>query len=168
MKSILFSTLILFSIPSFSQDLDSVFTSLNALDCSSITKETDDFSGEITYTAKIDANNNGDVSYIKVIKGKSITYYLSIWIKENGIYTGAGVSIILKNGKTINKPNEKVDYSYAGSNFYTTAFIRLNATDIALLKQSGISKYKLYISKGEIEEQSDLAKDYFNCLVKCK
>jgi hypothetical protein len=169
MKSIiLLSTLFLFSITSFSQDLDSAMLKVSPFDCSAITKETDEFSGEITFTAKIDAKDDGDVSFIKVIKVKTITYYLSIWIKESGIYTGTGLSIILKNGKIINKPDEKVDYTYAGSNFYTKAFIRLNANDIALFKTSGISKYKLYISKGEIEEQSDLAKDYFNCLLKCK
>ena len=97
-----------------------------------------------------------------------IKYYLSIWIKETGIYTGTGVSIILKNEKKINKPSAKVEYSYAGSSFYTTTFIQLTNEDIALLKQSGIAKYKLYISTGEITDYSDLSKDLFNCLVKAK
>jgi len=164
MKTILLSTLVLFSLNSFSQNPDST----NTVDCSVITKEKDDFSGEMTYTARIDVENDGDVSFIKVIKGKSVVYYLSIWVKESGIYTGEGVSIILKNGKRINKPNEKVDYSYTAGDFYTTAFMRLTPNDISLLKQSGISKYKLYISQGELLDKSNLSKDYFNCLLKCK
>ena len=168
MKSILLLTLVLISFNSFSQDIESAIDSMNEFECSVVKKVTDDFSGEITYTATIDAKDDGDVSFIKVIRGKSTTYYLSIWVKESGIYTGRGVSIILRNGKRINKPNEKVDYTYSASDFYTTAFIRLSAADIALLKQSGIKKYKLYISEGEIEEQSDLTKDYFNCLVKAR
>ncbi|EKT4520734.1 hypothetical protein JE950_002392 [Flavobacterium psychrophilum] len=89
-------------------------------------------------------------------------------IKESNIYMGNGVTIILKNGKKINKPNEKVESSYIGSNFYSKAFISLSKTDIALLKESGISKYKLYISTGDISKQSDKIKELFNCLLLIK
>ncbi len=136
---------------------------MTRIDCnSSITKKVDEFSGEITYDATI----TDDVSFLKIKKDGVIKYYLSIWIKETGIYTGTGVWIILKNGKRINKPNEKVGYDYVGGSFYTKTFIRLTNEDITLLKQSGIEKYKLYISTGEID--SDISKDIFNCLLKAK
>lgn len=167
MKYLLVSFFQLMSLISISQSTDTTYTEANN-NCDFITKEVDEFSGEKTFTAKVAAKNGDDISFIKVIKGKSEVYYLSIWIKESGIYTGTGVSIILKNGKRINKPNEKVDYNYSAGDFYTTAFIRLNPSDIQLLKQSGISKYKLYISQGEVESFSDLSKDYFNCLTKSK
>jgi len=153
---------------SFSQTADSLTKKTDSLDCSSVTKTVDEFTGEITFEARITADDGGDVSFLKIKKGGVTIYYLSIWIKETGIYTGTGVTIILKNGKKISKPSAKVDYSYAGSSFYTTAFIKLTADDIALLKQSGIEKYKLYISTGEISPYSDLSKDFFNCIVKAK
>ncbi|EMY3585052.1 hypothetical protein [Flavobacterium psychrophilum] len=136
--------------------------------CDIIKKNIDEFNGEKSFEFSLVSNDGSDVSVIKVInKGISI-YYLSIMIKESNIYMGNGVTIILKNGKKINKPNEKVESSYIGSNFYSKAFISLSKTDIALLKESGISKYKLYISTGDISQQSDKIKELFNCLLLIK
>jgi hypothetical protein len=163
-KTILLLAFVAITAISFGQKTDSIAQKIDSIDCSRVTKTVDEFSGEITYEARI----TDDVNFLKIKKNGVIKYYLSIWIKETGIYTGTGVSIILKNGKKINKPSAKVEYNYAGSSFYTTTFIQLTNEDIALLKQSGIEKFKLYISTGEITDYSDLSKDLFNCLVKAK
>jgi hypothetical protein len=149
---------------SFGQNTDSITPKIDSIDCSSIYKEVDEFSGEIKFDAQITAN----VKFLKTKKDGVSKYFLSLWVKSTGIYTGTGVTIILKNGRKINKPSAKVHYSYAGSSFYTTTFIQLTNEDISLFKQSGIAKYKLYISTGEITDNSDLSKDLFNCLVNAK
>lgn len=135
--------------------------------CEELNKEVDEFTGEITIQFDIYTEDN-QVSFIKIINKKLTVYYLDIDIKETGIYTGTGVYLILKNGKKISKPYEKVNYIYLGHNFYSRAFIRLTAQDISLLKLSGLSKFKLYISTGQITDKSDYLKDLFNCLLKAK
>lgn len=165
MKKYILITILLFTVTmSFAQTAVSVTPKIDSIDCGKVTKTVDEFTGEITFEAKI----TDDVKFLKIKKGGVTRYYLDIWIEESGIYTGTGVSIILKNGKKINKPSAKVEYSYVSNSFYTTTFIYLTKDDIALLKQSGIEKYKLYISTGEISEYSNLSKDLFNCLIKAK
>lgn len=140
----------------------------NLITCDIIKRKVDEFNGEKSFDFTVKSNDGSDVSIIKVVnKGISI-YYLSIMIRESNIYRGNGVTIILKNGKKINKPNEKVESTYLGSDFYSKTFISLSKTDIALLKESGISKYKLYISTGDISEHSDKIKELFNCLLTIK
>jgi len=138
----------------------------DSIDCDKwLTKEFDEFLGETTFNAEI----TDEVRFIKIKNGSTTRYYLSIWIKETGIYTGRGVTIILQNGKRINRPGEKVESKYTAGSFYTTAFITLTVADITLLKQSGILKYKLYISTGELFNYfAKCSKDLFNCLVNAK
>ncbi|MCX6234789.1 MAG: hypothetical protein NT175_08705 [Bacteroidetes bacterium] len=167
-KNVFIIMLFCFPVFSFSQTTDTLIQKAESINCDGVTKTVDEFTGEKTFEFHIDADDGSIVSFSKIINKGVTAYYLSIWIKESGIYTGTGVNLILKNGKKINKPNEKVDYSYAGSSFYTTTFIRLTSADIALLKQSGIEKYKLYISTGQISDKSDISKDLFNCLLKAK
>ncbi len=155
-------TLILFAIFStisfaFGQKIDSI-------DCSGVRKTTDEFTGYMDFKVRI----TDEVYFLKIKNGGVSTYYLSIWIKVLGFYHGQGVRIILKNGERIYKPNEEVVANYSASDFYVTAFIRLTTADIALLKQSGIEKYKLSFSTGDISDYSDLSKDLFNCIVKAK
>ena len=135
-------------------DKDSLNTNCN------ISKKVDDFDGSITYETEI----TDRVSILKIKSGKSITYYLSIYIKENNIYNGKGVCIILENNKRINKPNEEVKSSYLGSSFYVHSFITLTKNDINLLKTNAIEKYKLYISEDEILDVNSTI--LFNCLLK--
>jgi hypothetical protein len=149
---------------SFGQIIDSTSQKVDSINCNRIIKEIDEFSGEITYEAKV----TNDVIFFKFKDKGIVEYCLSIWVKETDIYTGTGVTIILKNGKKINKPNAKVESTYSGGSFYTTTFIRLTNYDIELLKQSGVEKYKLYVSTGQIIGYSDLSKDIFNCLIKAK
>lgn len=157
MKLILATVISLLSLTALSQD---------SINCNEhLNRTVDDFSGEITIEAKI----TDDASFIKIKTGNIIRYYLSIYIAESGIYNGKGVTIILQNGKKINKPNELVESTYIAGNFYTRAFIRLTTNDIQLLKQSGIVKYKLYISSDELtESNSNWSKVIFNCLLNSK
>lgn len=164
-KTILLFIFVATTTFTFGQKADSISQKIDSIDCSSVTKKVDDFSGEITFRTDIVDYN----SFTKVItKEGIIVYYLSLRIKESGIYTGTGVTIILKNGTRINKPNQEVGYTLLGDNFYVTAFFRLTAADIVLLKESGIEKYKLYISTADISAYSDRSKDRFNCLVNAK
>ena len=146
-----------------SQTASSDTTMVGSVYCNNISKEVDEFSGEVTYTARV----NNDVSFLKIKKGKSTSYYLSIWVREPGIYTGNGVSLILKDGRKINKPSEKVESTYSSGSFYSTAFVSLSMSDIALLKVNGLLKYKIYISKGELDD-ADYNRDLLGCLVKAK
>ena len=121
----------------------------------------DEFTGDVTYYV------NSDVSFTKVISKGISKLYLSIWIKEDDIYTGKGVILILENGKKINKPNENVEYTYSSGSFYATTFIQLTNQDILLLKESGISKFKLYILDGYTNFSKETC-EQFNCLIKSK
>ena len=98
-KTILLFAFVAITAISFGQKTDSLAQKIDSIDCSRVTKTVDEFSGEITYEARI----TDDVNFLKIKKSGVIKYYLSIWIKETGIYTGTGVNIILKNGKKIKK-----------------------------------------------------------------
>jgi len=136
--------------------------------CKDITKKIDDFNGEISFNAKVSSLSKSpyDISFIKIKDKDIIQYYLSIYIASYGIHTGEGVYIILENGEKISKPNEKVGYELIGSFFYTTAFMQLTDLDITLLKESGIKKFKLYITDAEISDKlTKKSKELLNCLV---
>ena len=137
-KILLFEIIIFIETISYAQSLDSLLKE-NNIDCSSLEKTIDEFTDAITYKAEI----SNEVDFFKIINDGVSNYYLNIWIKESGIYTGKGVYIILKNGKKLNKPDAEVGYRYTSGNFYATAFIKLTKDDIVLLKQSGIEKYQI-------------------------
>ena len=164
MKYLAFITLLIITSNIYAQEDNSQKN--DSIDCDKwLTKEVDEFSGEISFTAEV----TDEVRFIKIKKGSTTRCYLSIRIKETGIYIGRGVTIILQNGKRINKPNEKVECNYIAGGFYSSAFIALTVADITLLKQSGILKYKLYISTGELFNYfAKWSKDLFNCLMKAK
>lgn len=144
--------------------------SINRENCLKFDKVIDEFDRSVTLTYQI----NSDVSVIKIISGSVSSYYLSIYIKENSIYTGLGVSIILcvsdtltntlNNKYKINKANQLVDCSYINNNFYTKSFIKLKVADLELLKKGEYMKYKLYISNGECSYDQERIK----CLIKAK
>ncbi|HRH58777.1 MAG TPA: hypothetical protein PLS10_14085 [Chitinophagales bacterium] len=131
--------------------------------CVNIRKTIDDFTGEITF---IFSDKGNQISFIKYIKNGVTDYYVSISIKENGIYTGKGVYFILMNGKKINKPNEDVDYDY-NDGFYTSAFFKLSKQDIEMFKESPIDRFKAYISEGATFEPEETF-NKFKCLLNKK
>lgn len=126
--------------------------------CDYISKKVDEFTGEKTFKLKI----NDDVTFLKCIENNTTSYYLSIYIKEVGIYTGKGVILLLANGQKINKPNEEVECTYMSSSFYTKSFIKLTNSDLQLLKNNALQKYKLYVSEGGIPPYN---LNYFTCLL---
>lgn len=144
-----------------------IFGNSQTSDCKSISKEVDEFDGKITFRAEVTSiSSKNIVSFIKYKDSDNVRYYLTIHIAESDIYTGTGAYIILNNGEKISKPSEKVDYKLMGSQFYTKAFIRLTDEDLALLKESGIRKFKLYISTGELSDKdSEKSKELINCLI---
>lgn len=159
MKKIILFAFVFTSVISYGQKIDSI-------NCSKINKEVDEFTDKITYRVYITPSSNQ--TFIKSVQDGITNYYLSIYIPETDINRGTGVIILLKNGIKINKPDAEVDYALIGDQFYAKTFIKLTNNDIELLKQSGIAKYKLYVSTGDITEYSDLCKDLFNCLIQSK
>lgn len=154
---IVFSCMFFISVLGYSQTSD----------CEGMSKEVDEFDGKITLRADVTPiSSKNIVTLIKIKKNENITYYLSMNIAASDIYTGKGVYIILNNGEKIAKPSQKVDYRLLGSQFYSKTFIRLTDEDLALLKESGIKKFKLYILTGEFsEKESDKSKELINCLI---
>lgn len=130
----------------------------------SLKRDFDEFNSEVSYRIE---DEGGEVTFIKVIRNNVAEYYLQIYIQESGPYNGVGVVLILENGQKINKPTAKVEYTYMSGEFYSKTFLKLNANDIALLKDSGIKKYKLYVSKGETAFSKETCR-LFNCLLKVK
>lgn len=145
-----------FSNPVVSQSIKTPTTTLQ--------KQVDEFTGEIKYEIK---DQGGDYSIIKIISKGVSKYYLSIYLKENTIVNGKGVYLILSDGKRISKPNADVETTSIGVSFYARTLIQLNSTDIEMLKNAGISKYKLYIFTGATE-YAEQTKDLFNELVNTK
>lgn len=178
MKNVLFVILLTVSLKTFGQSMSylSVIGSVatnqpdtlkkpnkDSLSCK-LERIVDEFDGKVTYNIE---DEGGEISFIKIIRKGLPIYYLRIWIKEDDIYTGKGVTLILEDGKKISKPMAEVDYELSGDSFYATTFIQLTPQDIALLKQSGIQKYRLYIVDG-YTSYSRQTKDLFNCLIKSK
>ncbi len=132
--------------------------------CEGIELKTDKFSDKKTY--KFD-DDGGDISFYKIIENGISIYYLSIYSKTSGIYTGTGVNLILSNGSKYSFPTAKVDNSYISSDFYSTCFIKLNINDINTFKKYGIKDYKLYIVEGS-SISYDKSIKLFNCLINKK
>lgn len=135
--------------------------------CDGISKKVDEFDGKITFRADVTPLYGENlISYMKIKRSDDVKYYLSIYIRESDIYTGTGVYLILGNGEKIVKPNEKVDYTLISNHFYTRALIQLTDDDIKLLKESGLKKFKIYISTGELSDiLSEKSKALINCLI---
>jgi hypothetical protein len=142
------------------------FTVTNAQNnCSDIEKSVSEFTGKISY--RIDISENPImVSINRSIRKHRDYIFLMIYIPEGGIYTGNGVYMILKDGQIISRPEEEVGYSLIGSQFYTSELITLTEEDIEKMTVSGLKKFKLYLSTGELtDKQSDKFSEYLKCIV---
>ncbi|MEB0300279.1 hypothetical protein, partial [Mucilaginibacter sp. 5C4] len=94
----------------------------------------------------------------------SYTLYLSTR-RDPPRATKEGVTILLKNGKKINKPAVKVTSTVdEGSGYLRSAIFTLTPADITLLKTSPIETYKLYIDDESPDDEDALYK-MFICLL---
>ena len=133
-----------------------------------LSRKVDDFNGQVMITTSIRNWNWDRISFSKFIEKKNIKYYLSIDVKTKDIYYGKGVFFILKNGKRINKPNQKIESDYSDGNFFCTAFIALTNQDMKLFSESGIEKYKVYFLTGNFMEQSNVLREMASCILNAK
>ena len=133
------------------------------------TKKTDEFNGETTIRGMLMIDDGGMLGYSKIIYPDStIMYFLDIFAKvEKPTYGGKGVYLLLKNGKKISKPKGKVEVEYMSNNYYIRGFIVLTDDDLKLMTESGIEKYKLYITTGKIAD-TDKIKRLCDCIINAK
>ena len=132
--------------------------------CEEIEKSIDKFTSAIQYKA-----STGDlVSIFKIEKNGSKTFYLSI-----GVYGATvsglnekGVILLLKNNKKIEKPDERLDTKYDGDLGYLySAFIKLNDSDLELLKNNELTDARLYIFDKSYSDNYKLI-EFLKCLTK--
>ena len=107
--------------------------------------------------------------YDKYVGPKSVwtTYYqleLKIAVLTN-LPTVRGIVIFLKNGQKLSKPQENVyTESRAEDGFMRIALIKLTDNDLAMLKQSPITSFKLYDANVHVDKP-ELYWELLNCLV---
>jgi hypothetical protein len=133
-----------------------------------LSRKVDDFNGQVMITTSIRNWNWDRISFSKFIEKKSVKYYLSIDVKTQDIYYGKGVFFILKNGKRIDRPNQKIESDYSDGNFFCTAFITLTSQDMKLFSESGIEKYKVDFLTGNFIEQSNVLREMASCILNAK
>lgn len=111
-------------------------------------------------------NRNYTITFNKVIKGKSSKYYMYISTTDISPTIGNGVTLLLRGGHRITKPYTKVDTRVNDSAEYVvSAFLTLNAADIALLTKYYITDFKLYVSTDQVDDGAKYL-SLLNCLVK--
>jgi hypothetical protein len=134
--------------------------------CKKIEESNDKFTNETTY--KVGKEKNGlRIEFLKVVKMTTKTYYMSIDVTGSTLNVGEkGVTILLNNGKKIDKPLEKIDVNYSDGYVYS-AFIRLTPNDILLIKNNLITDVRLYIYDRNLSiEMSKELQEYLKCLTK--
>jgi hypothetical protein len=162
MKKIIIAVFVLFIV------ISNLFAQCDEFSGRGWIKKTDEFTGETTIRGML-MIDNGMLGYSKIIYADStISYFSNIYTKvEQPIYGGKGVYLLLKNGKKISKPEGKVSVEYMSTNYYIRGFIMLTDDDLELLTDSGIEKFKLYITTGMITD-TDKIKRLCNCVVNAK
>jgi len=117
----------------------------------------------------IDITHYGATFYKEFNKGK-VTYSLRLETSSNlADVTQQGVIILLKNKIKIRKPLAKVktEVSTNGDDYTVYSFITLTQSDIALLKNSPITDFELYVDRGIVERPDDVY-NMFLCLLNKK
>ncbi len=111
-----------------------------------------------------------DIMYYKEKSKNGISYFMSLTANSiTALAREKGVIIILKNKKRINKPNAIVEtevneHGDDYDRFIRRSYIKLNAQDIQLLKQSPIDEFELYDSQVSEIDYDNLHK-VFLCLL---
>ena len=114
---------------------------------------TDKFAKEKT----IETSSFDPISIVKVINGKSSTYYLSLRAYgETPIARKKGVIVLFSDGTKFSKPAAEVDceVNSSGDGYEYTSFITLLPTDVTRFAQKIVSDIRLYIFNNEIGERN--------------
>jgi hypothetical protein len=138
--------------------------------CKQITKEVDEFTGEIKFnTPTLSVKNTYPMSLTKVIKNGKATY--SLYLSTNGYgahVDGEGVRILFTDGSKWVK-TAPIDVDVVGNEFSYSAFLKLSTADVALFATKQVKKFRLYIYDREVVATD--AKDFMvfaNCLKSAK
>jgi hypothetical protein len=138
--------------------------------CALITKETDEFTGEVTYSSPIsDGSKILDIGITKVRDKKTTVYYLSLDATGSTLNTGErGVFLIFEDG-TRWKKDVKISVRSGSENWRYSAFIRLTPQDIGLFSKKKVKKFRLYIYDNELSDwDSTWFLGYVRCIKKSK
>ncbi|MEB0262654.1 MULTISPECIES: hypothetical protein [unclassified Mucilaginibacter] len=143
------------------------FEAIKNVPCAGITYEYNKVDKAKEFNTPLDGGGRSfNCSFSKRIQNgvPSYTLYLSTR-RDPPRATKEGVTILLKNGKKINKPAVKVTSTVdEGSGYLRSAIFTLTPADITLLKTSPIETYKLYIDDESPDDEDALYK-MFICLL---
>jgi len=130
--------------------------------CKDIETSTDKFSGETTASSDFSEG----IKFIKSTKAGVSKIYMAINEPGSTLNVGKkGLTLLLENGKKIERPNAKIDVEVGGSNYVYSAFIELTKAEIDLIIKNPITDNRLYIYDGEIKNGAKLS-EYLKCLTK--
>lgn len=132
--------------------------------CDDLKTETDKFTGELRVNTPV----SDGISFLKVTKGNSSTYFMSVVEAGATPKVGAiGLILLLTNGKRIEKPTAPIDVKVnTGARGYLySAFITLTPDDIKLLTENLITNDRLYVFDGIIKNGQKIS-EYLKCLIK--
>jgi len=113
--------------------------------CTKITRRVDDFDGQISIESPLIENKKlSPMTIHKVIDGSKTEYYLHL--RASGLTVTVGethVIVLFVDGTKWTREN-KIDVE-VDDGFQYKAFIKLNATDLALFSNKQVNKFRLYI-----------------------
>jgi hypothetical protein len=126
--------------------------------CPEISYSIDKFSGDTTKSSL--PVDNVSFTYIRASGGKTYRYMYLRTIGYTANVNKTGVIILLKGGKKIEKPNEKVevDVNKYGDGYVYSALLSLTKEDIELLKDNDMTDYRLFIYDGSIKAPDKIKK----------
>lgn len=119
-----------------------------------ISKEIDDFTGEIKYNSPLSENYsmNDMIIYKQINKGAPV-YYLSLHTTGSTVNVKErGVIILFEDGTKLSKPNIEINVKAGDRGFNYSAFFSLTSNDLIALKSKKIKKYRLYIYDNTIDQ----------------
>jgi hypothetical protein len=145
--------------------------------CEQISIKTDDFTGATSISTPTYFYKTGDYidfSLNKSIEGVTENYYLILNSYGSTLNVGKkGAIILFRDGSRMNKPNADIDVSAnAGSSheyspYRYTTFIPLSKSDVKILSERIIDKYRLFIyDLYSSEEHATKFKYYVQCILK--
>jgi hypothetical protein len=119
--------------------------------CKKITRELDDFSGEIRLSTPYGWNMP---VITKVIDGDAERIYLMLYANGSTLNVGEeGVTILLDNGGRISRPKTKIDVDAQDIGWRYSAILSLTDDEIDILSNTTINKFQLYIYEMTIHKK---------------
>lgn len=133
--------------------------------CNKISKEIDDFTGEIKFSSPLstDLKINSLIIY-KYINKSKITYYLSLMTHGSTVNLNeTEVKVLFTNGSKWVK-NYKINVEADSQGFEYSTFIPLSNLDLKTFETNSIKKFRLYIHDEEVDSNDA---EQFKIFVKC-